>query len=166
MTRLSVIDKWLEDRLTKNQNGIIVSSEDNTAFGAIQDFLESKDHSFKTPAIYYSAFIDDSPVEFKQILIEELSSKLGLYRSKSCSTASEIIAMSELQMVIVDRCYLHSSETMESLLNWLNEHGVGLILVGSQAKMNRVQFLQRPSVANLLQLRPNTYQYDVLPISC
>ena len=165
MTKLLAIDEWLEDRFTQKQNGIIVDCEDNTSFHAIHDFLETKERTFKTPAIYYSAFADDNPAEFINILVEELSSKLGWHRSKSCSTQSEIVAMSELQMVIIDRCYLHSSETTEGLLTWLNQHGVCLILVGSQAQMNRVRFLQFSSIADLPKLALDTHQYD-LPISC
>ena len=164
MTRLSAIDEWLEDRFTRNQNGIIIDGEDNTSFHAIHDFLETKERTFETPAIYYSAFADDNPAEFISILVEELSSKLGWYKSK-CSTLSEIVAMSELQMVIIDRCYLHSLKTTEKLLTWLNQHGVCLILVGSQAEMNRALFLQRSSIADLPKLALDTHQYD-LPISC
>ena len=165
MTRLSAINEWLENRFTQNQNGIIIDCENNTSFHAIHDFLETKDRTFKTPAIYYSAFADDNPAEFIGILIEELSSKLG-WQSKSCSTLSEIVVMSELQMVIMDRCYLHSSETTEGILTWLNQHGVCLILVGSQAEMNRARFWQRSSIADLPKLTIDTHRHDVLPISC
>lgn len=166
MTRLSTVDRWLEDRLTKNQNGIICDGEDKTSFHAIHDFLETKERTFKTPAIYYTAFADDNPAEFISVLVEELNSKLGWHNSKSCSTRSETIVMSELQMVIIDRCYLHSPETTEGLLNWLNQHGVCLILVGSQAEINRDRFLQRSSIADLPKLAIDTRQADMLPVSC
>ena len=141
--------EWLETRFEKKESGIIIDDDDFGSFDAIHDFLELKEHSYKTRAIYYSAFATESPAEFMSTLAEELSSKLGIYREKSCRTLAEKIAASELQIVIIDRSYIHSAETTEGLMTWLGQHGVSVILVGSKIEMNRVQFLNRPYLMQL-----------------
>ena len=150
------IREWLEARFINNQNGIIIEQTEYDSFNLIHDFLEEKDHSHKTHAIYYDAFDGESAAEFLSILAEELSSKLGQYKSGSESNPSVAIAQSELRMVIIDQCYFHAPEITNDLLTWFNRHNVCLILVGAESKIKSSQFMNHPGLAKLAQCQVDT----------
>jgi hypothetical protein len=148
MNRVSEkVGNWLETKLVNQEHGIILDDADLSSFDFIQDFLEAKDHLFKTTVIYYDAFAEESAAEFLNTLQEELSSKLGSHKLKSDLTLPEIIANSGLKMIIIDQSYLHPWETTNQLLRFLTELHVALILVGSADNMNSSKILSRPGIA-------------------
>jgi len=129
------INSWLNTQFSNRKNGVFFDSDDLKSFQLIQDFIETKEHPTKTPAIYYQAFADENLDEFLNTLEEELRSKLGYLRSQSCSNMAEVIAASELRTIFIDRSYLWAREMIDGLSMWLAEHQVGLILIISQAKI-------------------------------
>ncbi|MEL6496594.1 MAG: hypothetical protein AAFQ41_15945 [Cyanobacteria bacterium J06623_7] len=160
------ISEWLESKFTKGENGIIIDSCEHESFDIIQDFLAEKEHSYKTYAIYYDAFAEESPTEFMNTLAEELGSKLGHHRAKSCPTLTDKIVASELKMVIIDRSYLHSIETTNALMTWLNQYGVSLVLVGSKTEMNQTQYLNHPSLTGLSRFIVGNCCCGKVPVYC
>lgn len=156
MNRVSKsISEWLEERFVNNQNGIIIEQLEYSVFNLIHDFLEAKDHSHKTHAIYYNAFDGESAAEFISILAEELNGKLGQYTSKFDPTPSATIAKAELKMVIIDQCYCYTPKIADELLTWLNRHNVCLIFVGAESKIKPTQFMSHPTMAKLARFEVN-----------
>lgn len=144
--KISTIN-WLQNKLINHEHGIIFDNGDFSCFNLIQDFIEAHDHRFKTPAIYYQAFPEESAIEFIDTLREEVTAKLGtseIYRDKSLS---EIAIEAGLKMVIIDQCHLHPQDTLDSLLEKLSHCNVRLILVGVQHKMAVAQILSHPIIS-------------------
>lgn len=167
MSRVSErISSWLEDKLNNSENGIILDDPQSNSFEILQNFLEANDHLFQTPAIYYSAFAEESTAEFMSILEEELRAKLGGCRTKSCLTLPEIIKTAGLRLVIIDQSYLHPFGTTYELSKWLSKYHVGLVLVGSQPEMKESRIINHPAFCNWERLVVNLNRYDKLPISC
>lgn len=138
---------WLNQKFNNSENGVFIDTNDFDSFDLIQDFLELKDHQYKTPAIYYQAFPDEHLPNFILTLEEELRGKLGYYRSNSCSTMSELISLAELKTVIIDRSYLYTWEMIDELWKWLAKYQVGVILISSQATTHGSPILNHPVIS-------------------
>jgi len=138
---------WLKNKLIKRENGIILDKSDSDSFDAIQNFINNKDRPFQTPVIYYEAFPEESAVDFLQTLKVELTSKLNKPELESLEMLGQIIEAAELQMIIIDRCYLQPLDTLKHLLKLFDSYNVAIILVGSQAKMAIAQILNLPTVS-------------------
>lgn len=146
LSRKTLTINWLQNKLINHKNGVIFDDAVLSCFALIQDFLEANDHRFKTPAIYYQAFPEESAAEFIETLREEITSKLGtsdIYRHKSLS---EIVADTGLKMVIIDRSHLHPEDTLNSILEQLTSCDVRLILIGCYHKMKIAQILSHPLI--------------------
>jgi hypothetical protein len=155
------VGNWLETKLANQEHGIILDHADLSSFNFIQDFLEAKDHLFKTTVIYYNAFAEEGVAEFLNTLQEELSSKLGSHKLKSDLTLPEVIANAGLKMMIIDQSYLHPWETTDELFRLLTDLHVALILVGSAAKMHGSKILSHPEIAQWDRLVVNEINMDL-----
>jgi len=138
---------WLNKKIDSRENGVFLDTNDFDSFDLIQNVLELKDHPYKTPAIYYQAFADEQLPDLISTIEEELKGKLGYRRTSSCSTMYELIALSELRTVVIDSSYLYSLKIIDGLWKWLSEYQIGLILVGSQAKMQGSPILNHPVIS-------------------
>lgn len=143
---MTLILDWLNNKLTNGENGIIFDNHDHHSFDLIHDFLEHYDCVFKTPAIYYQAFPEESAAEFLNTLKEELASKLGSHELNSQKSLTSVIKNAELQMVIIDDCHLHPQDTLQNLIDFFSLCEIALILVGEQNKMAIAQVLNNPKV--------------------
>ena len=143
---MTPILNWLTNKLIHGENGIIFDCERADSFSVIQDFIESCDRCFKTPAIYYQAFPEESAAEFLNTLGEELISKLGNPKLDSEQSLSKTIQEAELKMVVIDKCHLHPQDTLQSLFNFFSNCDVAVVLVGSRQKMAIAQILSNPLV--------------------
>ena len=144
----SDINSWLNTKFDNHENGIFLDNSDLESFEPIQDFLETKEQTVKTPVIYYQAIADENLEEFISTLEDELRSKLGCYRSQSCPTTAEAIAAAGLKTIIIDRSHLCAGEMINGLWKWLAEYQVGLILVVSQAKIQESPILSHPVISH------------------
>lgn len=163
------VASWLESKFFNQENGIIFDYQELRSFNLIQDFIETKDHPFKTPVIYYDAFPQETAEEFIDILYEELSSKLANRKFSSNLTLAEMIANAGLKMIVIDQSYLHVWETTETILKLATENKISLILVGSKAKMKYSQLLSNPTIGQWEQFDAyavDVAQHDNLPLNC
>jgi len=143
---MTLVLNWLTNKLIHGENGIIFDCEHTDSFGVIQDFIEIRDLCFKTPAIYYQAFPEESAAEFLNTLGEELIYKLGRPGLDYEQSLSKTIQEAELKMVVIDKCHLHPQDTLQSLLNFFSDCNVAVVLVGSCRKMAIAQILSNPLV--------------------
>ena len=139
---------WLKRKLLDGENGIIIDTDDSFSFNLIQEFIDSYDRDFKTPIIYYQAFPEESIVQFLDTLKDELLSKLGKSQLSSQLTLLDTIQDTELKMIVIDRCYLHPSDTLQNLLDFCSSCGIAVILVGTRTKMTMSQVLSNPQVSD------------------
>lgn len=159
------VGDWLQQRLANLENGVVIEERDFDNFEAIQDFIEAKDLTRKTPAIYYQAFPKESAAKFLSILEEELRFKLGNQKLYADASLPEIITAAELKMVIIDQSYLHPQETTRELVLWLNHHDVCLVLVGLRSQIDRTQILSDAAITQVYQTTANNCA-NALPVSC
>ena len=145
---MTSILNWLKNKLIIQEHGVIIDSYDSNSFNIIQDFLEGCDRQFKTSAIYYQAFPEESTIEFLSTLREELGSKLHKHTSKSQQSLANIIKEAELKMVIIDRCHLHPQDTMQNLIDFFSVCGVAVILVGYREQMAIARVLNNLKVSD------------------
>lgn len=138
---------WLKSKLIEKKNGIILEKNDSDSFESVQDFIESTEHNFYTSVIYYQAFPQENAVDFLNTLKSELTAKLNLPEFESSERLGEIIKAAKLQMIIIDRCYLHPLDALQSLIDFFSIHQVAVILVGSQSKMAIAKVLDLPTVS-------------------
>lgn len=157
-----MIFNWLKSKLIHQENGIIFNSCDLDLFDLIQDFLEDCDGQFKTPAIYYQAFPEESAVEFLDTLGEELSSKLGNRELASQQSLLSIIQDAELKVILIDNCHLHPQDTLQNLLDFFTVCKVAVILIGDREKMTISQILNHPKIAEWDKLEA-TEKYGSIP---
>ncbi|WP_319422186.1 ATP-binding protein [Pleurocapsa sp. FMAR1] len=146
-TKSTLTLSWLKTKLIHCESGVIIENTCSCSFEGIQSFIESIDHSSKTPAIYYQAFPEESADQFLDTLREELASKLGNIEFKSNQSLLDIVKAAALKMVIIDRSYLHPLNTINQLLNFLGYCNVSLILVGSRNKLKIAQVLSHPAIS-------------------
>ncbi len=139
--------KWLKKKLIQRENGIILDENDSDSFDIIQGFIESKDRPFQTPIIYYQAFPEESAVDFLNTLKLELISKLNKPELESSQNLGQIVEIAQLQMIIIDRCYLQPLDTLQNLLEFFDSHNVAVVLVGSRTKMEIAQILDLTAVS-------------------
>lgn len=137
---------WLENKLIEGENGLILSVDDEN-FDTIQKFIEIKDISFKTPVIYFQGFSEENTIAFLQNLQEELMSKLNKSDLSSKETLEDIIRIAKLKMIIIDRCYLYSLDTLQNLVEFFAINSVATILVGSQDKIENTRILELPQIS-------------------
>ena len=141
---MTSILNWLKNKLIDPKHGIIIDSYDSNSFDIIQDFLEGCDRQFKTSAIYYQAFPEESALDFLNTLEEELSSKLQKHASQSQQSLASIIKEAELKIVIIDRCHLHPQDTTQNLIDFFSVCGVTVVLVGYREQMAIAKVLSNP----------------------
>ncbi|MEM8830358.1 MAG: AAA family ATPase [Cyanobacteria bacterium P01_G01_bin.19] len=141
---MALISNWLKNKLIRKDNGIIFDTYNSDCFNVVQDFLESCDCKFKTHAIYYQAFPEESALEFLNTLGEELTSKLSRAESNTKRSLLEIIQDSELKLILIDNCHLHPQDTLQNLINFFAVCEVGVILIGHDDKMAIAQILSNP----------------------
>ena len=145
---MTLILNWLKNKLINQDSGIIFDTHNSHSFSVIQDLIESCDHNFKTPVIYYQAFPEESAVEFLNTLGEELASKLGDRELNSQQSLLNTIKDAELKMIIIDNCHLHPQDTLQNLIDFFSICKVAVILVGDRDKMAIAQVLSNPKVVN------------------
>lgn len=141
------IYSWLDRKIDRGENGVFLDTDDFDSFSLIQDVLELKDRPYKTPAIYYQAFTDEQLPDLISTIEEELKGKLGYRRTNLCSTTTELIALSELKTVIIDRSYLYTWKMIDGLQKWLSDYQISLILVSSQANIQGSPILNHPIIS-------------------
>ncbi len=148
-TESTLILSWLKTKLIHCENGVIIKSTCSCSFEGIQSFIKSINHSFKTPAIYYQAFPEESTDQFQFLdtLREELASKLGNIEFKSNQSLLNIVKAAALKMVIIDQSYLHPLNTINHLLDFFGYCNVSLILVSSGNKLEIAQVLSHPAIS-------------------
>ena len=143
---MALTSNWLKNKLIHQDNGIIFDTDYSDCFNVVQDFLENYDCKFKTHAIYYQAFPEESALDFLNTLGEELGSKLSRSESNTERSLLEIIQDSELKLILIDNCHLHPQNTLQNLINFFSVCQVGIILIGHDDKMAIAQILDNPMI--------------------
>lgn len=143
------ISNWLEAKMISRDCGILLANPEINSFDIIQNFIENCDREFQTPVIYYQAFPQETTLQFLDTLGEELVAKLGNNpQDKSKKSFSEIVKDAELNMIIIDNCYLYPQDTLENLLKIFADCNIGVILAGEQQKMTAAQLLNHPVISH------------------
>lgn len=138
---------WLNNKFIQhNNNGILLEEGCCEIFDVVQNFLESVDKEFKTPAIYYQAFPEESAIQFFDTLGAELTSKSGEHKVCLHQSLADIIEKSSLKMVIIDKSHLHPLDTLNRIIELFASCNVCLILIGPSKKMAIAQILNHPTV--------------------
>ena len=140
------ISNWLKTKFINGENGIIIEPHLLSYFNPIQEFVGSFEHRLKTPVIYYQAFPEESAVQFLDTLRAELVAKLANSNLNEYSLL-EIIKITQLKMVIIDKCHLHPSNTLQSLLDFFSCCGVTVILVSSNNQIAISPVLNHPTIS-------------------
>ena len=143
---ISALD-WLQNKLNYRENGVLTFPKDSDAFDNVQRFIEVNDHFFKTPVIYYQAFSQENAVNFFDVCGQELHSKLGIKMKNPNQSLKAIIDAASLQMVIIDRYYLHSVDTINTLLNFFSRCNVALILISSHDTLKQVSIVNHSIIS-------------------
>lgn len=166
-TKQQIFD-WLTHKHLEGKNGIIFDCAQFSSFDLIQDFIETYDHPFQTPIIYYQAFPEESAIQFLNTLGAELISKLGISESTQSTSLAEIVRRAELKTIIIDRCHLHPLDTLTNLLEVFASFQVSVILVGAKSKIEVAQILKLEAVADWdrLIIKPECKQDKGLCRSC
>jgi len=139
---------WLQTKIISRENGILISQNNSDIFENIQDFIVKNDHSFETPVTYYQAFPKETTVDFLNVLGEELSSKLGInIEENSNKSLKEIVTNAALKMVILDKIYLYSLDTINDLLNFFLYCNITLILIIAHDKLSTKQLFDHPLIS-------------------
>jgi AAA domain len=145
-TKINLSD-WLGVKLANSQNGIAFDDHFDHKFTIVQDFVESQDDDFKTPVVYYQVFPEETASQFLATLKDELASKLGMSKTNSGQSISEVIKDARLKLIILDDIHLQPLDTLQDLLRFFASCNVSVVLLGSRSKMEIAQILAIPSVS-------------------
>ena len=145
-TKFILISNWLKNKFINGDNGIIIEPHLSNYFNPIQEFVGSFEHRLKTPVIYYQAFPEESALQFLDTLRAELVAKLGNSNLDEYSLL-EIIKIAQLRMIVIDKCHLHPSNTLQSLLDFFSCCGVTVILVSSNNQIAISPVLNHPIIS-------------------
>lgn len=162
--KISAIN-WLQNKLINRENSIIFDHSGFRCFNLIQNFVEANDHPFKTPAIYYKAFPQESAAEFTQTLLREIAAKLYDPTLHSRKSLPEIVAAAQLKMVIIDQSHLYPLDTLDDLLENFAKCNVCLLLIGTYHQLKIAQILSHPVVSQWPKLTVNSTS-ESLPKTC
>ena len=138
---------WLNDKFTQRKNGIIFEEKCGYSFDIVHSFVESVDATFKTPAIYYQAFAQESAIHFFDTLREELTGKLGEHKIGNNQSLANIIQLARLEMLIIDKVHLHPCNTSTKIVDFFTSCNVCLIFICSLQQTEIIKIFNHPQIS-------------------